>query len=264
MDPGNNLGIPFLTRKMLNFEHGVVFGLRVRSVGQSSAVLTIRGLTREGVFTYSHAVSGDGSITSEDFALPDIPTLISILDTAEVLFQGTVYASVALIANGDVVQELCGGLVYKHRGISWPESNVEDIRPGGSRITQASIATPSAGAEIVQAVATNQQWIIQSIRFTLTTDANAADRRVHIQIGTDTTVDIDAFSQTDHTASLARNYTCAHFGAINDSVDDDDILIPIPANIEISDIWRITTDTTNLQAGDAFTAGKILVKNFFK
>ena len=258
------LGYPFVTRDMLSFQHGVAFSLRVSTQATVATTLTIRGLTREGVFTVRVATTSDGVLNIENFRIPDIPISVVVIDSSTSNLQGRVYAVVNLVANGDILQELCAGYVYGPKGISYPAGSSQDMRPNGGFIDLKTSANPAAGAEITYSIAAGRSQLIKAIDFSITTDANVANRRVHIVFSMFSTRICEVFSDVDQAAGTTRVYSVMAMGDIPDRIDDNDIIIPMPANILLTGAATITTETTNIQVGDNISAANVLVEEWLE
>lgn len=244
--------LPFLVRKMLNFEHGISIQLRLRTRANSSEDLLITGITREGIFKFRHDSQGDGSAVTSTFSLPDIPTMVSVTPRVGNIQPGQTFAVLSLLINGEIIAELASGLVYQGKGLSWPATNNPNSRIGGGFLFQESPAGPAAGAEISVQPDTAEVWRIYGVHFRLVTDANAANRRVHLGFAFGGDAAIEAFADIDQPESTTREYHCAAWGTLPSRADDDDILIPIPIDLIIPTGGTIFTSTTNLQVGDQF------------
>lgn len=262
MDP-NNFKVPFLTRKMLSFEHATTFSVRIRSKSFANSTVTIRGFTSEGVFNFNHTVVNTALTQSQTFRIPDIPIMLCVADEVNILNQGETFVTVDLLINGDKVAELCSGLVYQSKGISYPATNILDKRPGGGQLTYVAGTNPAAGAEIVEFVPSNEVWRIMAAKFTLTTDANVANRRVHLFFQTGGTGITRFYNDIDHAASLARIYNFSQHSDMVDREDNTQIMAPMPQNIILINGVRIATSTTNKQAGDQFSSISFYVERWF-
>lgn len=264
MDLSEIFKLPFLTRKMLSFEHATAFALQVVSQASVSSTITIRGATREGVFTLSQTLAADGSQTTSTFRLPDIPIWISVIDTEGNSEQGDCFITVNLLINDDIAWCLVSGLVYAQKGITWPNNTMEDLKPGHGRIKVVLGSDPAAGAEISETVPNGRAWKIHTLRLNLVTAVAAAARRVHVVITSAGLPILDVFSDIDQAASENRMYSVANFGGTDDSADDNDILIPFPKDLILPENTTITTQTTNLQAADNWAAPNLFIEEFFE
>ena len=126
MEPFSSL--PFLVRKMLTFEHNAVFSLRIVSQGNAARRIHIRGITKEGPFVFAHTTDAGGFFATEDFRIPDVPIMVSVVDQSTAFKQGECYVTLSLMVNGNVLYDLCSGLVYNNKGVSYPASNNPDQR----------------------------------------------------------------------------------------------------------------------------------------
>lgn len=255
--------LPFLTRKMLAFEHATTFSLRLEVQARAVTNVTVRGMTREGPFTFNIILDSVSTIQTFTYRIPDIPIMVSVEQTTLSLDQGRIYASVSLLVNGVYLQQLCSGLVYWSHGISYPSTFTPDSRPNGGEIRIISTANPAAGAQISQSVPSGETWKIKAVSFSLVNAAIAASRRVHIRFDYIGSGVLDFFSDIDQLTGETRKYTCAPVSPVSDSLDDNDIIIPIPADIVLQPDCAITTTVTNMQATDDFGSAVIWAETFF-
>lgn len=262
MDP-NNQSLPFLTRKMLDFEHATVFSLRIRSKSLINQKVQIRGMTQEGVFTLSHTLITTGVEQTETFRIPNIPIMVCVTDEGNLITQGFAYITLDLLVNGDKLLELCSGLVYQSKSISWPITNTSDKRPDGGFLTTVTGTNPAAGADIIETVPTNEIWKLKSIRVRFVTDANVANRRIQLFFNINGTYVSTSFADVDQAASLARIYTFAPYGVLPATSYSDKILVVIPDNIVMTGGSTIETLTTNKQATDNFDSPIVYVEKYF-
>jgi len=255
---------PFLTRNMLDFQHGFTPVLRIITHATTDIALTIRGMTKQGPFTFSHTPTSDSAAKVEDYPLPDIPIFVSVEPKAGGLEQGHTYATLYLLANGDLLHRLCAGYVYENKAISWPFAGSEDLRPNGGKLSYVSGANPDAGSEAILTVPTNQVWELMYGEITLVTDGTVANRRPHFVIGGASAATIHAFAEVDQTASQTITYRIGEFHTLPDSLDNGTILLSMPAGIIIGPGVTLDTLTTNLQAGDNFSRFDFYVEQFFQ
>lgn len=248
---------------MLSFEQGTTFALGLSVQASIARTITLRGMTREGPFTFTFATSSAGTVTYQSFRIPDVPIFVTVINESTSDDQGSIYAYLSLEANGDTLYQLCAGLIYGQKGISYPASPGADLRPSGGRLTYITGSNPAAGAEILETVPAGRLWKIIAMRFQLVAAAAAASRRVHV-VFTDGSSDLlDCFSSVDQIISETKNYSVGGFGAVPDETDDNDILIAMPPNIMLPQGAEIKTITTNLNAGDNFGVPIFLVEEFF-
>src|SRR3990167_1102700 len=211
--------LPFVTRDMLSFEHGLPFSLRINSQANAILALTIRGMTREGIFTFVHNTRADCVVKSENFRIPDMPIMVSVLDEAGTILQGACYITLDLLANADRLYELCAGQVYSSKGLSYPPSSGVDALPNRGIIRELSSADPAPGAEIDLSIPSGRIWRILGLAFFLTAAATAGSRRVHLVFLNPSGFAYEVFGSVDQIISEAKQYRGGIYGSIQDETD---------------------------------------------
>lgn len=121
-------------------------------------------------------------------------------------------------------------------------------------------ADPAAGAEVSDAVPAGKFWKLIAVFLTLVTDANVANRRVHVTIDDGTTVFYRRGSNATQAASLTQSYAWAG-EAQEAAVRDTFVADPLPT-IQLPAGARIKTVTVNKQAGDNYGAPQYYVEEF--
>ena len=260
MPPIKDLMLPFLTRDMMRFPDGTTFSLVVQSFSGTANDLTIRGATRNGPFRLRIALNGTYALQTSTFRLPDIPIWITISDDAISQDRGDCYVFVHLAVGDDRMHQLAAGYVFQQRGLSWPMTADVDSNPKRANVRIDTSSNPAAGAEISHTFAAGLTVKILSVRVQLVTDANVANRRVHMVFKRNGITIYEAISSVDQAASLTRNYTFSIFGGLGTYSDDNDILVPIPQDLWLNNTGSIVTETTSIQAGDNFGAASIYVE----
>jgi len=244
--------LPFVTRDMLKFGRSAGLRLFISVVGRTTANLILRFATRDGISEHTIAYTGTGARQTFSVNITDIPMFLSLTTETFTVIQGDLYATVDLQINQETVQNLCSGYVYRLHSISWPISNNPDIIPNRGGIRMLNGANPAAGSEVADTVPAGQMWRILQFVVTLVTDANAANRRVHLQIDNNSFAGPDIFGSVDQAASTTRKYSFIVGGSALDEADDNDIIVPLPEHLYVLGSGSVNTVTTNLQAGDDF------------
>lgn len=246
---------------MLSFEHALQFTLVVNTWSSVSTTLTIRGITSEGVFAFKHAVTALGFLSTQVFAIPDIPITVSVIDETGASNESEVFVTVSLRTNDDPLYMLMSGYVHYYKPISWPYSNSAEMRPGKGRVKYVTGSNPAAGAEIVETVGSAAVWTPISFVAALVTDATVANRRPHLRITNAAgTVFFECFSDTDHVASTTYTYCFANFGAQPISLASNVVVVSLPDNLQMTAGMKIRTATINLQAGDNWGAPNYIIE----
>lgn len=256
--------LPFLVRDMLDFEHASTIAIRVTHQATEIGPLTIRGITREGVFTFTTTTQNNVLPISEDFRITDIPVFVSVLGTGTEFVQGQVFVSLSLIINGDRILELCSGLVTVVSGISYPAQATSDQIPGRGNFRVVEGSDPAAGAECTITCPTGVLWHVKSFMVIFTTSATVASRRPHLVFTLGGLAQISAFSSVDQLLSLSRQYSFAKYGSIADEIDDDDILVSLPEDIWMIPGDTVVTQTVGIQATDNYGSPRIAIEEWVR
>lgn len=264
MDPDVN-HLPFITRKMLSYEHGTSFDLEVAVIASVVDSVNIIGSTREGIFKFTVSHTGGGTEESTILSIPDIPTFVTAFTTSTALERGEFWAQIFLRANGERIFKLASGYITRQSGLNWPLVQNDFEFAGGGKIRRVTGANPAAGAECADAVTDNQHWILKGYIVTLVTDATAANRRVHLTFQANgSTVTTEVFGLVDQTASQTIKYCFVPYGHVLDELDNSVIQVPLPPDMHLLSAATIGTSTTNLQAGDNFGSPSILIESFLE
>jgi len=259
--------LPFITREMFAWGRTAELDIQVVSYCDSANVVTMIGVTREGIFKHPVTNNSAGAEEILTFRVPDIPTFLTLFTDDAFLERGDYYASVYLRANGERILKMCSGYVSKQSGINWPKTHDEAETEGDGVFKRIDVTAPAAGADFTEVIPANKQWKLLAAVGTLTTDANAANRRVHLTISPNSTPGarhIECLAADNQAASVARKYSFAPYGALAATADDDDILVPIPAEIIIVPTGRVMSDITNIQVGDQWSNVYLYVKEFIQ
>jgi len=163
---------------------------------------------------------------------------------------------------GFPVLQLFSGYVSGGRPLTWPPGVFEEPLSGPGYKYSLAGTDPSAGGEISQTVPTNACWRLRSIRFSLTTDATVADRRVSLLIDDGTNELFRIIAPATQGANLTRHYVFAPHGL--DTTRNDHIYAQIPGDLRLFQRWRIRTATSNLQTGDDFSAPRLFVEEWLE
>jgi hypothetical protein len=164
---------------------------------------------------------------------------------------------------GEATQTLAQDYVVGEYTVTWPggliRHNTEG--PGLTRIVVGT--TPGAGNEILETVPTNVRWRVHGVRFSLTTSAAVANRRVRLLYKAPT-ADYQVFSAADvQAASLALSYNWST-DTRNHGTRLDQLREALPVTGVLLSGHQIGTDTNNLQAGDQFGAPELWVEEWLE
>ena len=255
--------LPNIVREKLAFGQQATFSVQVKVCAIVTSNIELTGYTKEGPFVFRMVHAGDGSITTTNFALPDMPLAVAMSTSATGVLKGRVYARITLRINNTVVQDLCRGYVHDLGGPAWPNIFAEESSPLKSFIRVLTGANPAAGAEVADTMVDNVNLRIIGGMVTLVTDGTAASRRVHLTIDQGQGGIVQHFfGDTDQTATTTRTYHFLPLGFSEDREDNGHIIIPIPPNLYVAEESIIGTSTTNIQAGDNFGSMTLFVEQF--
>ena len=259
----DNLNVlPFLQRFMLAFEHATRFGVRVTTYSTSAGELRIRGATRNGSIFLKHAVTTDSEGSQTDFELDDVPIFLTAFDELTQFSQGSLYVTVDLIANGDIIHRLLSGYVYFPHALSFPAINDVDIRPGEGKRSDEVTTDPAAGSEIgFDNTGLGFKRFIAGA-FTLVTDSTAQNRRVHFVVFNQDLNIYDCYASIDQPASQTYKYVLAPYPVVQSTINNNIVQIPIPPNMIIHSGDTFGTSTLNLHSGDNFSAMEFRTEKF--
>lgn len=176
--------------------------------------------------------------------------------------EGAVFLEAGIIRGGAGViarvQVLFSGYLGQTDALSWPGVVHEGAHAAIGRVRLILGADPAAGAESVETVPAGAHWELWTWRASLVTNATVAARRVHLVLDDGANIILDLAADTDQTASLTRNYNMARWGFAPTGTGTE-LYIPAPFSIHLEAGYRIRTLTTNLQAGDNWSAPRYQV-----
>jgi len=253
MPQANGTRVPFITRDDLDFGGQTTFEVQVRILTGTTGDFLVQGATKAGLFVFKQNHVANAEPISYSFSLPDLPIWITVSDNADLWRAGECLVQVRLLLNNTSLHQLAHGYLCAGRNIVWPQTMDENGTFEQGFIETVDGGNPTGNAEVSFEIPAHQRWKLLAFRAPLVTDANAATRRVHFQIkDTGGTTVLDIIAGSTHVASLTRNYSFVQLGGSPISSDDDDIVSILPINTIIPAGYTIATETSNLQATDAW------------
>jgi hypothetical protein len=180
---------------------------------------------------------------------------------------GQVYAILDLVrGTGSTIQPLAtlwSGYVTDTTPAGWPGILSRYSTDGFGVLRSITGTDPAANVEISEACPTNARWRLLAIRFSLVTDANAANREVALTIDDGTNVYARSPSRIAQAASLTRAYTFGiNLNAVAAAQDTEQTASLVPVTIQGG--HRFNTVTTNRQATDNYGAPQYLVEEWIE
>lgn len=260
----NITSFPFLTRKMLRFEESTAFSLRVKIISDAAYSISLRGMTREGIFKYNIQTTGTYTAETFDFALSDIPISITLDTSGSSVSIVYLKVNVALVINGTRYLALIQGTLNGNETLSWPTISefIETQKRGF--FTGITGAVPGAGMDIIDIIPAKQWWRLKGIEFALTTSATVATRRVKVAIGPTTPTSLVITSAAAQVASTAVTYTFLEGSTFINDTDSPIIQSPLPLDLWLPAGTQLATFVSGLQAGDQFTNAVYIVELHFQ
>lgn len=255
--------LPFLTRDMLKFEHATTFGVRINSQSTQTIVVQIRGMTREGTFSFTHTPLATGALESEVFRIPDLPIMINASIIEGDSEQGESWVELILTINGNNYIDLCRGFVTGAGGISWPDGGIQPRHPGRGGILHKVILDPATGANFTTSVPDGVMWRVIGLSCNIVNAAVAASRRLHLVVTQFDGQVFEAFSTIDQITGETKDYRFGVFGTVPDETDANVILTAIPHDLWALPGATIASNYTNKNAGDSITSIFMLVEQIF-
>lgn len=121
---------------------------------------------------------------------------------------------------------------------------------------------PAAGIEISQTVPTGFAWRLLAVTATLVTSAVAANREASLVLDDGTNIFARIPTSQNHAASLTRRVGWFHGATPAAVVTDTTLQAGLPNDVILGAGFRVRIITTNLDAGDNWSAPILLVERF--
>lgn len=199
----------------------------------------------------------------------DVPTgwLISMVTAPlpVIARRGEFFLAVIVRNNkdGTNIGILLQGYGTNTENVSYPLTNNEASISGRGHTDTIVGTDPAVGVEISETVPTNALWLLKSIHFDLVTDATAINRFPAIIFDDGT----DEFARIPVPAAIIASLTThinASQGGQKQNAVDNTISITLPVNMYLAQGYVISTDTTNLQAGDNYSAPVFTIEEWIE
>ena len=238
--------------------------IQVESWSNSAREILLRGYSEAGPFAESHTTNADRSRATDTYEVHGVPQSISARPRAVPVRRGECYIRITLLVDGEPVKRLMAAYLTDGKTLSWPPGVHEGFTEGPGLIRLVTGTNPAAGVEVLEAVPTNARWKLRGLYIQLTTDANAANRTVLMELDDGTTV-FYTIRGPVHTASLTRGY----FGVVDPGYLEaafdagNAIRLPLP-EITLYQGWSFGTTTVALQVGDDWTAPTLIVEEWIE
>jgi len=262
MDPYQN-SLPFLTRKMMAFEHASKISLQLSVKADTLGTVEIKGFTREGPFTFRKPVTADVDFATESFRIPDFPVMVTMTSES---FSGTANdASVilTLLIDDTPYAVLLQGQLGPFQGLSWP------IPPPPTNLQSRGIsaevagANPAAGEEFSITIPDQEWWILKAVRVRFVAAAVAVSRRPMLVIVRAASDNIEISVPADVTTGQIVFLNWADAGTAQNDATSLRQLAPLPTNLLLPPGATIKSVTTNMEATDNYDPPRVLIEKFY-
>lgn len=155
------------------------------------------------------------------------------------------------------------GIVITVPGEALFENLAGDVAKRAAGVQFITVATPAAGAEIVQAIPAGEAWRVLALFGRLTTSATVATRYADLRLDRSTALNQNYFRDgivSGQAASLFWDYTWAlGCSVVVNNTGNGRVLRPFP-DLIMRQNEVISTLTLNLQAGDQWSLIQLLVE----
>jgi len=237
--------------------------LRIESWSNAARTLLIRGSTPGGPFAEQHTTNADRSLAENTFELHGLPTYMQISPLTVPVRRGECYIRATLMMDGEPVLRLSAGYLTDSKTISWPPGVFEGFTEGPGLIRTVTGTNPAAGAEFAETVPTNTRWKLRSLLVQLVADVNVATRRVNLYLDDGATDFIIIPAGVTQIAS--ETWTYAWWGTVKASSEVGGMIeVNLLSGLELAQGSRLRSATSNLQAGDNFTAPILSIEEWIE
>jgi len=189
---------------------------------------------------------------------------VSVLSTPQQALNRT-FCKISIISGSgggiNNSQVLCAGYLNKGTALSYPNGPLISMSDGAGAVVDVTGTTPGAGAEISETVPTGVIWTLKAFSFTLTASAAVANRFPNITVDDGANI---VFATGQGSALAASGTFRFSFGDNTQAVGvfNNFVVLGFPSALRLMPGYRIRTSTTNLQAGDQYSAPQYLMQEW--
>lgn len=179
-----------------------------------------------------------------------------------------IYATVALIrapfGASNQYDVLVAGYLDNGVGLSYPMSQLQRTIDGNGAVISLPQSAPAAGADIVVAVPSGARWRVHSFRATLTTAVAGANRDVSLVFDDGATIFAESPSNLVLAASSVNIYNWFDSATLLGTAFNGRTVAPLPSINALHRGFRISTQTTGIQAADQWSSAQLLIQEWFE
>lgn len=247
----------------LKFLEGKRLDLFVESFSNAARTVQIRGISKGEQIIADHTTNADRSLASSAHRITDVPVFLTARLGATGVQRGACYVKVSLRVNQVVVALLFAGYVTDAGAPVFPGGKVESSIEGPGLIRSITGTDQAANTEISETVPTGARWKLLALLVSLVTDANVANRNVHLVISDGATRFLNRIQSASITASLTTEISWAISG-LTAGISDTALQLSLPHELKLGAGFVIATATGNLQATDNYGAPQLLVEEWIE
>jgi len=258
-----------------NFEFTGEESLRVtvtNSLGGVIVAVAYRFITREGNIianTQTMIPASDRTSTSTEFALGNGYLLnLTVYAATGSPRRGQTFVRVQIIRGRDTSATVLGsivqGYVTGNQDRAWPGSPLEGALEGDGYWRLVVGTTPAPGAEVFETVPTGARWELCGLETQLTSNAAAVTRIPNFVVASNAGFHVRVPPAGTSPANELRYYHWYAGLARVLSADADIIVSDLPAALILLAGHTLGTATSNLQAGDSFSAPRFIVREWLE
>lgn len=215
-------------------------------------------------FTIPANIGRAGVVLTEQ-ALEGYIVGISAMSTGIFNFGQYAYVSVGIARNpggdGSVYIPLMAGYIHDKIAFGFPNTELQRPTDGAGVISSVVISAPAAGADFTVSVPAGARYRLISLFATLTTAVAVANRGVTLVVDDGVNILGQYPAQTVQAASLAVGYTFGDSVTGQASVQGFES-VSTPGMMFLGQNWRIRSVTSNIQAADQWSAGRMLIQEW--
>jgi hypothetical protein len=218
-------------------------------------------------FIETHTPNTDRSAKATTFVLPEGWLLgVQVSTSAGNPLVGQTYVMLELVRGSretpTSIQAITQGYVSNFNRVGWPGYVGGSALDGRGIVRSIAGTAPGAGNEVSETVPTGACWEVLSFRLQFGTSAAVANRTVQLLLDDGATEYYRDSPAVLQAASLADIYCFSNGGSKLAAPFATAIGGNLPADNRLLAGHRIRTTTTNLQAGDLYTAIQYLVREW--
>lgn len=211
----------------------------------------------------------DRTVTTLDWPIGDGYLLnVTVIVASGAPKRGQTFVKLEAIRGGGFATTVLGtlveGYVTGNQNIGWPGSPIESSTDGDGYARFVTGTDPGVFSEILESVPSGARWELLSVVATLVTNATAGNRLPNLGFDDGVTI----YARAPMTATVGPSLSVPLYwqqGAwFNPAVVASTPIAPLPQRLILASGHRISTQTTNISAGDNWGAPLLGVREWLE